>query len=87
MTSEETKNLPDVSHYDQVRVLVQDLKEPAWTRAHFALFILSAIDNGDMDWLVLLNRANLAHRSGNRAEYTMMLDVMKKEVNYKEEEI
>lgn len=80
--------MPDrLDHLHQVRALVQDIGEPIWTRAHLALYILAAIDTDDGDWLVYLNRANLAHRRGDMEEYGMILDLMKKEAGYKEEKI
>lgn len=73
-----------LTHYAQVRTLVLDLAEPIWTRAQLALYILTALETEDYDWLVLLNRANIAHLRGDKKEYRMVLDLMKKDVGYKD---
>lgn len=84
-TKTETMGIPErLTHYAQVRTLVLDMAEPIWTRAQLTLYILTALDTDDQDWLVMLNRANLAHLRGDMEEYRMVLDLMKKDVGYKE---
>lgn len=66
----------------QLRTLVLDRFDAAWTRAHLALYILDAIDSGDESWLVLLNRMNLAVNRRNITLFNQMVELMKREVGW-----
>lgn len=66
----------------QLRTLVLDRFDAAWTKAHLALYILDAIDTGDDSWLVLLNRMNIAVRRKNTTLFNQIVQLMKREVGW-----
>lgn len=63
---------------NQLRTLLLDEEWPEWQKAHFALFMLDAMDRDDQTWLVYLNLANIAYRRGNEEMYAHTVSLMKK---------
>lgn len=70
----------------QLRTLVLDRKDATWTAAHLALYIMDAVDTGDHEWLTYLNRANIAVRRRNPIVLGQVLEMMRREVGWNEED-